>query len=40
MTMLHGIEVDVVDVAREIGVIADSMLPIAALPAALLALDA
>ena len=32
MTMLHWIEVNIVDVPFEIGVVADRMFPIAALP--------
>ena len=35
--MLDGIEVDVIDVALQIGVVADSVLPIAPLPNAFLA---
>src|SRR5579859_922408 len=37
MPMLHGVKMDVVDVAREIGIIANYMLPITTLPDALLA---
>src|SRR5215468_3629468 len=37
--MLHGIEMDVVDVAFEIGLIADRVFPIATLPNAFLALQ-
>jgi hypothetical protein len=38
MSMLYGIEVDVVDMAREISVIADRVLPIATLPDAFFSL--
>jgi hypothetical protein len=34
--MFYRIEVDVIDMTREIGVVADDMLPIAALPDAFL----
>ena len=32
ISMLHGIEVDIVHMALQIGVVADGVLPIAALP--------
>jgi hypothetical protein len=36
--VLHGIEMDVVDVPIEVGVISNGMLPVSTLPDALLAL--
>jgi len=39
MSMLHGIEVDVIDMARKIGIISNGVLPIAPLPDSLFTLQ-